>query len=164
MERSRPIPVPLSNNDKQVGSSTGAAPEGVAPVDKPLILIAEDNEDNRLIASTILRHVGYRVAEATTGSQALEMARDLLPALVLMDVGMPDIDGWTATRALKSDSRTRGITVIAFTAHALSGDKETALQAGCDGYLAKPIEPRKLAEEVGKALNNDFSTVGVRRP
>jgi CheY-like chemotaxis protein len=118
----------------------------------PLILVAEDNEDNRLIAATMLRHVGYRVAEATTGAEAMELARTLDPALVLMDVGMPDIDGWTATRALKSDPKTRHIIIIAFTAHALPGDRETARNAGCDGYLAKPIEPRRLAQEVGRAL------------
>lgn len=118
----------------------------------PLILVAEDNEDNRLIAATMLRHVGYRVAEATTGAEAMDMARTLDPALVLMDVGMPDIDGWTATRALKSDDKTRHIIIIAFTAHALPGDRETARNAGCDGYLAKPIEPRRLAQEVARAL------------
>jgi two-component system cell cycle response regulator DivK len=69
-----------------------------------------------------------------------------------MDVGMPDIDGWTATRALKSDPTTRHIIIIAFTAHALPGDRETARNAGCDGYLAKPIEPRRLAQEVARAL------------
>src|SRR5690606_26156783 len=100
-------------------NSNGSSPEG----SEPLILVEEDNEDNRLIAATMLRHVGYRVAEATTGAEALELARTMKPALVLMDVGMPDIDGWTATRALKSDPRTRDILIIAFTAHALPGDR-----------------------------------------
>jgi two-component system, cell cycle response regulator DivK len=130
-----------------VGQQSGPSGE------ESLILVAEDNEDNRLIAATMLRHVGYRVAEATTGAEALDMARSLRPALVLMDVGMPDIDGWTATRALKSDPETRDIIIIAFTAHALPGDRETALSAGCDGYLAKPIEPRRLAQEVARALS-----------
>ena len=129
-------------------NSNGSSPEG----SEPLILVAEDNEDNRLIAATMLRHVGYRVAEATTGAEALELASTMKTALVLMDVGMPDIDGWTATRALKSDPRTRDILIIAFTAHALPGDRETARNAGCDGYLAKPIEPRRLAQEVARAL------------
>jgi two-component system, cell cycle response regulator DivK len=137
---------------QQQTSVSGSPAEAASDEVAPLILVAEDNEDNRLIAATMLRHVGYRVAEATTGAEAMELARTLDPALVLMDVGMPDIDGWTATRALKSDPKTRHIIIIAFTAHALPGDRETARNAGCDGYLAKPIEPRRLAQEVGRAL------------
>ena len=136
----------------QQETSMDSPPGTTADEMAPLILVAEDNEDNRLIAATMLRHVGYRVAEATTGAEAMELARSLDPALVLMDVGMPDIDGWTATRALKSDPKTRHIIIIAFTAHALPGDRETARNAGCDGYLAKPIEPRRLAQEVARAL------------
>ena len=138
----------MAQQETSMDSPSGTTADEMAP----LILVAEDNEDNRLIAATMLRHVGYRVAEATTGSEAMELARSLDPALVLMDVGMPDIDGWTATRALKSDPKTRHIIIIAFTAHALPGDRETARNAGCDGYLAKPIEPRRLAQEVARAL------------
>lgn len=137
---------------QQEASLSGSASDPNAEGSAPLILVAEDNEDNRLIAATMLRHVGYRVAEATTGAEAMNLARTLEPALVLMDVGMPDIDGWTATRALKSDPKTRNIIIIAFTAHALPGDRETARNSGCDGYLAKPIEPRRLAQEVARAL------------
>ena len=138
----------MAQQETSMDSPSGTTADEMAP----LILVAEDNEDNRLIAATMLRHVGYRVAVATTGSEAMELARSLDPALVLMDVGMPDIDGWTATRALKSDPKTRHIIIIAFTAHALPGDRETARNAGCDGYLAKPIEPRRLAQEVARAL------------
>ena len=138
----------MAQQETSMDSPSGTTADEMAP----LILVAEDNEDNRLIAATMLRHVGYRVAEATTGAEAMELARSLDPALVLMDVGMPDIDGWTATRALKSDPKTRHIIIIAFTAHALPGDRETARNAGCDGYLAKPIEPRRLAQEVARAL------------
>ena len=138
----------MAQQETSMDSPSGTTADEMAP----LILVAEDNEDNRLIAATMLRHVGYRVAEATTGAEAMELARSLDPALVLMDVGMPDIDGWTATRALKSDAKTRHIIIIAFTAHALPGDRETARNAGCDGYLAKPIEPRRLAQEVARAL------------
>ena len=138
----------MAQQETSMDSPSGTPADEMAP----LILVAEDNEDNRLIAATMLRHVGYRVAEATTGAEAMELARSLDPALVLMDVGMPDIDGWTATRALKSDPKTRHIIIIAFTAHALPGDRETARNAGCDGYLAKPIEPRRLAQEVARAL------------
>ncbi|MBC7841595.1 MAG: response regulator [Gemmatimonadaceae bacterium] len=118
----------------------------------PLVLVAEDNEDNRYIAATMLRHVGYRVIEAATGSAAIRLARSEKPALILMDVGMPDIDGWTATRTLKDDEATRQILILAFTAHALPADAVNARKAGCDGYLAKPIEPSRLVREVAAAL------------
>ena len=118
----------------------------------PLILVAEDNEDNRIIAATMLRHSGYRVIEATTGADAMYLARTARPALILMDVGMPDIDGWSATRTLKDDPDTKHIVILAFTAHALPGDREQARDAGCDGYLAKPVEPLRLVREVAAAL------------
>lgn len=126
--------------------NTGSATEA------PLVLVAEDNEDNRIIAATMLRHSGYRVVEATTGAEAMHIARTAHPALILMDVGMPDIDGWSATRELKNDPATQHIVILAFTAHALPGDREHARNAGCDGYLAKPVEPLRLAREVGRAL------------
>ncbi len=135
---------------KDAADNDSALSDGKAP----LVLVAEDNDDNRIIAATILRHSGYRVAEATTGSEALHLAQTMVPDLILMDVGMPDIDGWSTTRSLKSDPRTRDIVIVAFTAHALPGDREQALQAGCDGYLAKPVEPVRLVREVAKALSN----------
>lgn len=132
-----------------VSSADGAAPTAD---NAPLVLVAEDNEDNRIIAATMLRHSGYRVVEATTGTEAMQVARTAHPALILMDVGMPDIDGWTATRTLKDDPDTRHIVILAFTAHALPGDRERARDAGCDGYLAKPVEPLRLVREVARAL------------
>ena len=118
----------------------------------PLVLIAEDNDDNRLIASAILRHHGFRVMEAVSGADAIRMAHSARPQLILMDVGLPDVDGWTATRTLKADASTRHIVVIAFTAHALPGDREMAREVGCDGYLAKPVELSQLVREVRAAL------------
>ena len=135
---------------KDTAATDPATSDGMAP----LVLVAEDNEDNRIIAATILRHSGYRVAEATTGVEAMQIARSMLPDLILMDVGMPDIDGWSTTRTLKNDPATHDIVIVAFTAHALPGDREQALQAGCDGYLAKPVEPVRLVREVAKALSN----------
>ena len=123
-------------------------------VARPLLLIAEDNEDNRFIAAIMLRHVGYRVIEAETGAAAIRMARSELPSLILMDVGMPDIDGWTATKTLKYDNATRHIRIVAFTAHALPSDLLTARDAGCDGYLAKPVEPSRLVREVAAVLSS----------
>ncbi len=118
----------------------------------PLILVAEDNDDNRLIATAILRHSGYRVIEAVSGAEAVRMAHSERPDLILMDVGLPDMDGWTATRTLKRDAATRGILIIAFTAHALPGDRVMAREAGCDGYLAKPVELVRLVREVRETL------------
>lgn len=132
----------------EVRAGFGANPTGSAP----LVLVAEDNEDNRLIATTMLRHSGYRVIEATTGVEALYLARTERPALILMDVGMPEMDGWEASRTLKADPDTRSIVILAFTAHALPADREHAERVGCDGYLAKPVEPLRLVREVGRAL------------
>lgn len=131
-----------------------------ARVDGPLILVAEDNQDNRIIAVTILRHFGYRVIEASTGADAMQRARSEQPALILMDVGMPDIDGWTATRTLKAHESTKSIIILAFTAHTLPDDLQYALDAGCDGYLAKPIAPLRLVHEVARALDELSTRTG----
>jgi two-component system, cell cycle response regulator DivK len=117
-----------------------------------VILIVEDNEDNRDIYTTILRHSGYEVAEAGTGEEGVRLARERLPAAVLMDVAMPGISGWEATRLLKADPLTASIPVIALTAHAMAEDRRRAEEAGCDGYLAKPVEPRRVVEEIERVL------------
>lgn len=137
------------NDDRGAQMNT---PVANARAESHLILVAEDNEDNRIIAVTILRHFGYRVIEAETGAAAMALARAERPSLILMDVGMPDIDGWTATRTLKDDEHTRSIIIVAFTAHALPSDRQHAIDAGCDGYLAKPIDPMRLVREVEQAL------------
>lgn len=118
----------------------------------PTILLVEDNPDNRTIYGTILRHVGYTVAEAESGEQGLQLARELMPQLVLMDVAMPGIDGWEATRILKADPATAAIPVVALTAHAMSEDRRRAEEVGCDGYLSKPIEPRRVVDEVRRLV------------
>jgi two-component system, cell cycle response regulator DivK len=118
----------------------------------PTILLVEDNPDNRTIYGTILRHVGYIVAEAESGEEGLRLARELIPALVLMDVAMPGIDGWEATRILKADPATAGIPVVALTAHAMTEDRRRAQEVGCDGYLSKPIEPRRVVDEVRRLV------------
>lgn len=116
------------------------------------VLLVEDNEDNRTIYTTILRHCGHEVAEAGTGEEGIRLARELRPAVILMDVAMPGIDGWEATRRLKADPITAHIPVIALTAHAMAEDRQRAVEAGCESYLAKPIEPRRVVEEVEKLL------------
>jgi len=133
-------------------------PASGADGDGPLILLAEDNEDNRVIAATMLRHMGYRVSEATNGREAVEMVRTLRPALVLMDIGMPELDGWEATRVLKADPETRDTLVVALTAHAMAEDRLMAQEIGFDGYLSKPIELRRLIDEVRDIL------AGTSRP
>ena len=112
------------------------------------ILLVEDNEDNLVVYRTILEHVGYNVIEARDGEEGVSRAREHLPNLILMDISIPKIDGWEATQRLKSDDTTRNIPIIALTAHALEEDRQKAVQAGCDGYLAKPVEPRRVVQEV----------------
>ncbi len=112
------------------------------------ILIVEDNEDNRLIYSQYLTHGGFRVLEATNGSEGIDVARRELPDIILMDISMPVMDGLTATRHLKADADLAKIPVIALTAHAMASDEDMAREAGCDGYLSKPIMPKDVRAEV----------------
>lgn len=116
------------------------------------VLIVEDNEDNRIVYSTILRHHGFIVSEALDGEEGIAKARRELPDIILMDISIPLIDGWEVTRQLKGDESTRHIPVIALTAHAMPGDREHALAVGCDGYLAKPCEPRAVLAEVNRLI------------
>ncbi len=115
-------------------------------------LLVGDNEDNRIVYSTILRHFGYTVIEALNGEEGIFRARAELPDLILMDISIPIIDGWEATQVLKHDPATSAIPIIALTAHALASDREKAMEVGCDGYLAKPCEPRAVVAEVQRFL------------
>jgi two-component system cell cycle response regulator DivK len=124
-----------------------------APSGQTLLLV-EDNEDNRIIYSTVLRHLGYVVIEAQDGVQAVELARRAQPDLILMDISIPRMDGWEATRILRGDPITRAIPIIALTAHALSDDRERAAEVGFTSYLAKPIEPRAVVAEVRKWIGD----------
>jgi CheY-like chemotaxis protein len=114
------------------------------------ILIVEDNPDNQTIYRTILEHFGYLVLTASNGEDGIRLAREGHPDLILMDVSIPIIDGWEATKILKADPATSHIPVVALTAHAMAADRAKATDVGCDGYLAKPVEPRKVIEEVKK--------------
>lgn len=116
------------------------------------VLLVEDNEDNLVIYSTILRHSGYDVLEARDGQAGIELAQREHPALILMDVSIPLIDGWEATRRLKADPETADIPIIALTAHALASDQDKAAEVGCDGYIPKPAEPRVVLAAVKRHL------------
>jgi len=117
-----------------------------------MILIVEDNEANRLLAGAVLEREGYRVEMAGNAEEALQKLATGSPDLILMDVQMPGMDGLTLTRRLKGDARTADIPVVALTALAMMGDRERTLEAGCSGYISKPINTRTFATEVSKFL------------
>ena len=118
----------------------------------PKILLVEDQEMNRNMLSRRLIKRGYDVSIAVDGAEGLEKARAEKPELILMDMSLPVIDGWEATRQLKADEATRGIPVVALTAHAMSTDRDKAMEAGCDAYETKPVELPRLLETIEKLL------------
>ena len=120
----------------------------------PKILIVEDNEMNRDMLSRRLERRGFAIVMAVDGQQGVDMARSEKPDLVLMDMSLPVMDGWTATQTIKADAELAKIPVIALTAHAMAGDREKAMAAGCDDYDTKPIELARLLEKIGKFLPN----------
>jgi CheY-like chemotaxis protein len=116
------------------------------------ILLVEDNELNRDMLSRRLARQGYQVVQAVDGGEAIARACDSAPDLILMDLSLPVIDGWEATRRLKADEATRRIPVIALTAHAMAGDREQAMAAGCDDFDTKPVELPRLLEKIAALL------------
>ncbi|MDP9033770.1 MAG: response regulator [Myxococcota bacterium] len=116
----------------------------------PLILLVDDFEDNRVMYAEYLSYSGYRVEQATNGQEAVELTKRLKPDVVVMDLSLPVMDGWEATRRLKADETTRHIPVIALTGHALAGHSREAKEAGCEAFLTKPCLPEKLAATVQK--------------
>ena len=116
------------------------------------ILLVDDNGQNRRLVQFLLKSRGYIVYEATTGQEALELARTHLQDLIFMDLQLPGLDGLTVTKILKENDLTRQIPVIALTAFAMQGDREKALQAGCDGYIAKPIDTKSFPAAVSQYL------------
>ena len=116
------------------------------------ILLVEDNFDNASIYTTILQFSGFEVLAAKDGLEGLAMARTQSPDLILMDVAIPGIDGWEATRQLKADPATRTIPIIVLTAHALAAHRERAFAEGADGYIAKPADPTSVVREIRKLL------------
>jgi CheY-like chemotaxis protein len=106
---------------------------------KPRVLFVEDNVDNFELVRFLLERAGYQVFSAANGVEGVEMAKREQPDLILMDLSLPEMDGWHATAQLKADEETRNIPVLALTAHTLPGDRKRAIDAGCDGYISKPI-------------------------
>jgi len=119
----------------------------------PKVLLVEDNEMNRDILFRRLSRRGYVVVFAVDGQQGVEMARSEKPDIILMDMSLPIIDGWEATRRVKSDNSIRDVPVIGLTAHAMSGDREKALEAGCDDYDTKPVEFDRLISKIERLLS-----------
>jgi len=118
----------------------------------PKILIVEDNQENRDALSRRLERRGYSVIIATDGRAGVTMAQEEQPDLILMDLNLPDVDGWEATRMLKADEQTTAIPIIALTAHAVTGDEQRALQAGCNDYHSKPVEFARLLGQIEALL------------
>jgi two-component system, cell cycle response regulator DivK len=133
------------------GRERKAAP---GPESGPLILLVDDFADNREMYSQFLAFSGLRVVEAQNGHEALDKAFALAPDLIVMDLSLPGMDGWEATRRLKADDRTRAIPVIALTGHALAGHSKGAMDAGCDAFITKPCLPERLLEEITSMLKN----------
>jgi CheY-like chemotaxis protein len=139
---------------KKAGKGAPRARAAAAPVRqvKSLVLVVDDFHDNREMYTQYLAFAGYRVAEAVDGEDAISKARSLLPDVIVMDLSLPRLDGWEATRRLKKDPLTRGIPVIALTGHALAGHAEGAMEAGCDAFVTKPCVPSELEARVREML------------
>jgi two-component system, cell cycle response regulator DivK len=123
-----------------------------ADTGQALVLVVEDYQDAREMYAAYLQFSGYRVAEATDGVEAIEKSLELLPDIILMDLALPKMDGWEATRRLKADERTKDIPIVALTGHALAGFAEGARLAGCDAFVTKPCLPDALVAEIQRML------------
>ncbi len=124
----------------------------------PKILLVEDDEANRDMLARRLQRRGYEVVFAVDGRQAISMAQSESPDLILMDLGLPEMDGWEATRILKADEGCRQIPIIALTAHAMSQDYEKARQSGCDDYDTKPVDFPRLLSKIQSLLQNETTS------
>jgi CheY-like chemotaxis protein len=121
------------------------------------LLIVDDNAANLKLARVILTSEGYEVRTAGDAEEALAAVRDHAPALILMDIQLPGMDGLELTRRLKADPKTRGIAILALTAYAMKGDEERMLTAGCDGYVAKPIDRQRLIQQIAQMVTRSKS-------
>lgn len=117
------------------------------------VLVVEDNSDNRILITDILESLDYEVTVAIDGEEGVRMASELVPDLILMDLSLPKMDGWEATGQIKNTEGLERIPIIALTAHAMVGDRERAIAAGCDDYITKPIDLRALATKLQQYLS-----------
>jgi two-component system, cell cycle response regulator DivK len=131
---------------------------------RPRVLLVDDYPDAREMYSEYLQFSGFDVIEAANGMEALQRAVEVEPDIVLMDLSLPVMDGWEATRRLKADKRTAAIPVVALTGHALAGFSEGARQAGCDAFVTKPCLPEDLVREIRKVLEISLTTRKDARP
>ena len=125
----------------------------------PLVLVVDDFQDNREMYAEFLAYQGFRVIQAANGVEALDQAFSNHPDIIIMDLSLPVMDGWEATRRLKADRRTNGIPVVALTGHAMQGHSKGAMEAGCDSFVAKPCLPDQLVAEIRKMLSSARSSV-----
>jgi two-component system cell cycle response regulator DivK len=126
--------------------------EKTGDMTRPLVLVVEDYQDAREMYAAYLQFSGFQVAEATNGVEAIEKSIELMPDIILMDLALPKMDGWEATRRLKLSEKTRHIPIVALTGHALAGHAEGARQAGCDSFVTKPCLPDALVTEIRRML------------
>ncbi len=118
----------------------------------PLVLVVDDFADNREMYAEYLRFAGFRVEEASNGQEALAKANEIVPDAIVMDLSLPEVDGWEATRRLKANPRTKHARIIAVTGHALAGHSKSAVDAGCDAFVTKPCLPEELADHLRRLL------------
>jgi two-component system cell cycle response regulator DivK len=123
-------------------------------MDKPVLLI-EDNEQNRYLTTFLLEKSGYRVVTAIDGLSGIEMAKAVLPGLILLDIQLPRLDGYQVARLLRQDAGLRNVPIIAVTSYAMRGDREAALASGCDGYIEKPIDPDTFVSQIRTYLHSE---------
>lgn len=123
------------------------------------ILVVEDNPDNLALVRFLLERTGYQVFTAGNGLEALRLARENHPDLMLLDLAIPELDGWATARALKADPNTRDIPIVALTAYTMPGDQQRALEAGCQGFIPKPINVMSFIREIGSFLGEKQQSV-----
>jgi two-component system, cell cycle response regulator DivK len=129
---------------------------------KRTILIIEDNEQNLYLATFLLEQVGFKVFAARSGSEGIALAGRIRPDLILLDIQLPQIDGYTVARELRRNPNLEDVPIVAVTSYAMVGDRERALEAGCSGYIEKPINPDTFKSEIDKYLNADPSGAGTQ--
>src|SRR5882672_5384801 len=131
--------------------------------ERPRVLVVDDYPDAREMYSEYLEFSGFDVIQAVNGIEALQRAVDAAPDIILMDLSLPVMDGWEATRRLKEDARTHSIPVVALTGHALAGISEGAMRAGCDAFVTKPCLPEDLVKEIHKVLDKAADSTPARK-